>query len=108
MRTHKKSMSPLQETLYRFCRNKVSLIGLVIVIGIFLVVVFGEQISPYAYGIKQDIANRLQGPSSEHWFGTDGYGRDIFTRVIHGTKYTMMIAIPAVFLAQAFGIILGA
>ena len=106
--TQKKSMSPFQETVYRFCRNKVSVIGLIIVIGIILVMIFGESISPYELGIKQNIPARLQGPSSEHWFGTDGYGRDIFTRVIHGTKYTMMIAIPAVFLAQAAGIVLGA
>ena len=106
--TQKKNMSPLRETMYRFCRNKVSLIGLDIVIGLVLVIIFGEQISPYVYGVEQDIPNRLQGPSPQHWFGTDGYGRDIFTRVIHGTKYTMMIAIPAVFLAQALGVILGA
>lgn len=108
MKQKKKGVSPLQETVYRFCRNKVSLIGLAIVIILVLIIIFGEQISPYALGVKQDIPNRLQGPSPEHWFGTDGYGRDIFTRVIHGTKYTMMIAIPAVFLAQVVGVILGA
>lgn len=101
-------MSPFQETVYRFCRNKVSLIGLVIVIGFILIILFGEQISPYQLGVKQDIPNRLQGPSAAHWFGTDGYGRDIFTRVVHGTKYTMMIAVPAVFLAQIIGAVLGA
>lgn len=101
-------MSPFQETIYRFSKNKISLIGLVIVIFIILVMIFGEAISPYAHGVKQDISNRLQGPSTEHWFGTDNYGRDIFTRVIHGTKYTMVIAIPATFLAQALGIVLGA
>lgn len=108
MRENKKRMSPLQETFYRFCRNKVSLIGLAIVIGIVLIIIFGELISPYELGVKQDIKNRLQGPSILHWFGTDGYGRDIFSRVIHGTKYTMVIAVPATFCAQMIGVILGA
>ena len=103
-----KSMSPFQETVYRFCRNKVSLIGLVIIVAIVLIMIFGERISPYSAGVKQNIRMRLQGPSREHLFGTDGYGRDIFTRVIHGTKSTMSVAIPAALLAQMIGTILGA
>ena len=108
MKKQKKNMSPFRETIYRFCRNRISLIGLVIVFIIIFVIIFGEQISPYEVGVQQNIANRLQGPSVDHWFGTDGYGRDIFTRVIHGTKYTMLIAVPAVVLAQALGVLLGA
>ena len=103
-----RTMSPFQEKVYRFCRNKISLLGLMIVIGIIIVIFFGEAITPYEYGVKQDIKNRLQGPSALHWFGTDGYGRDIFSRVIHGTKYTMVIAIPATLCAQIIGAILGA
>ncbi|MBQ6012948.1 MAG: ABC transporter permease [Firmicutes bacterium] len=103
-----KKMTPLRETVYRFAKNKISLIGLAIVILIIFVIIFGEQISPYAKGVDQDIMNRLQGASREHLMGTDGYGRDIFTRVIHGTKYTMLIAFPSVFGAQIIGSILGA
>ncbi len=103
-----RKMTPLRETVYRFCKNKISLIGLAIVVLIVIVIIFGEQISPYAKGVDQDILNRLQTPSAEHLMGTDGYGRDIFTRVIHGTKYTMLIAFPSVFGAQIIGSILGA
>ena len=103
-----KSMSPLRETVYRFCQNKVSLIGLAVVILLVFVIIFGEFISPYELGVKQNIRMRLQGPSAAHWFGTDAYGRDIFTRVLHGTKYTMMIAFPATLFAELAGIILGA
>lgn len=111
MGTEKKvsrSMSPLQETIYRFCQNKISLIGLAIVILLIVIIIFGEYIAPYENGVKQNIRMRLQGPSATHWFGTDAYGRDIFTRVIHGTKYTMLIAFPSVFFAELIGIILGA
>ncbi len=103
-----RKMTPLRETVYRFCKNKISLIGLAIVVLIVIVIIFGEQISPYAKGVDQDILNRLKTPSAEHLMGTDGYGRDIFTRVIHGTKYTMLIAFPSVFGAQIIGSILGA
>ena len=108
MKKTSRRMSPLQETIYRFCRNKVSLIGLAIVICLLLIMIFGEWISPYGVGIKQNYKIRLQPPSREHLFGTDGYGRDIFTRVIHGAKYTMSVAIPAAVFAQAIGVILGA
>jgi peptide/nickel transport system permease protein len=103
-----RNMSPLHETFYRFCQNKVSMIGLVVVVMIILIMLFGEYISPYELGVKQNIRMRLQGPSAAHWFGTDAYGRDIFTRVLHGTKYTMMIAFPATFTAELVGIVLGA
>lgn len=103
-----RSMSPLQETIYRFCQNRVSLVGLVVVILIIFIIVFGEFISPFENGVKQNIRMRLQGPSAAHWFGTDAYGRDIFTRVLHGTKYTMMIAFPATLIAEMIGIVLGA
>lgn len=103
-----KRLTPFQDTLYRFCKNRVSLLGLLIVVLLILTIVFAEQISPYEQGIRQNIRNRLQGPSREHIFGTDNYGRDIFTRVIHGAKYTMIIAVPATLFAQIIGAVLGA
>ena len=108
MKKEKKRMSNFQDVLYRFSKNKVSLIGVAILVVLLLVIIFAEQISPYQYGIKNNVSERLQGPSAKHWFGTDGYGRDIFTRVIHGAKFTMIIALPATLFAQAFGAILGA
>ena len=108
MEKKKKRISPLRETAYRFCRNKVSLIGLFLVILLAIIIVFGEQIVPYEFGIKQNYSALLQKPSAEHWFGTDGYGRDIFSRIIHGAKYTIILSVPAAFLAQLIGVILGA
>lgn len=101
-------MTHTQETMYRYCKNKVALIGLVIAVALIFVIIFAEVLSPYDVGVKNDYLNRLQGPSFEHLFGTDGYGRDIFTRVIHGAKYTMLIAISSCLFAQVIGAILGA
>lgn len=101
-------MNRFQETLYRFCKNKVSLIGVFIIIVLIFVIIFAEQISPYDRGIKNNYKERLQGPSLNHPFGTDGYGRDIMTRVIHGAKYTMLIAFSSSILAQVIGSLIGA
>ena len=100
--------SPLQETVYRFCQNRVSLIGLVILIALILMMVLAPVIADPALATKQNIPNRLKGPSAEHIFGTDGFGRDIFARVVHGAKYTMFISISSVLLADIVGVILGA
>ena len=108
MRKEKKKLSNTGEILYRFSKNKVSLIGVAILAVLLLTIIFAEQISPYQYGIKNNVAERLQGPSAKHLFGTDGYGRDIFTRVIHGAKYTMIIALTATITAQVIGAVLGA
>ena len=101
-------MNRTQETIYRFCKNKVALIGVVIILVLIVCMVFAEQISPYTNGVDNNYKIRLQGPSAEHLFGTDGYGRDIFTRVIHGAKYTMLIAVASSILAQVMGSVIGA
>ena len=101
-------MTRFQEIVYRFCKNKVTLIGVVIIVLLVIVIIFAEQISPYDRGIKNNFRERLQGPSWSHPFGTDGYGRDIMTRVIHGAKYTMMIAFLSSINAQIIGALIGA
>ena len=101
-------MTRSQEIVYRFRKNKVTLIGVFIIVLLIIVIVFAETISPYNRGIKNNYKERLQGPSLNHPFGTDGYGRDIMTRVIHGAKYTMLIAFLSSILAQVVGSLIGA
>jgi peptide/nickel transport system permease protein len=64
-------------------------------------------IAPYDPVIL-DIANRLKPPSLAHLFGTDEGGRDIFSRVVHGTRYSLGVAVAIVFAAGLFGVIYGA
>ena len=108
MNKQNKHMSRSQETVYRFCKNKIALLGVLIAVLLVVVIVFAEQISPYEAGVINNVKIRLQGPTAGHPFGTDAYGRDIFTRVIHGAKYTMLISLASCLAAQIVGSILGA
>lgn len=92
----------------RMKRNKIAMVG----VGIFLVIVFltifADFIVSYEAALEQKIENRLQPPSAQNWFGTDAYGRDIFARIIHGTRTSFMMGIGAVVVGIVIGGIIGA
>lgn len=68
--------------------------------------VFGPAIAPYG-AAEQDISRRLEGPSADHWLGTDHLGRDILSRLIVGTRVALGVAIPSVLAALMAGLIFG-
>lgn len=92
----------------RFLKNKTAVLGLVIFTVIMLTAIFADLIVPYDKGITQNILERLQGPSAAHWFGTDNFGRDIFARVIHGSRNSLLVGIGAVAIGITVGGLLGA
>lgn len=92
----------------RYKKNKAAMIGLVILIAIVLIAVCADWIVPYEKVISQSGAERLQPPSAAHWFGTDEYGRDLFARVIHGSRYSLFIGVATSLMALAAGAVLGA
>lgn len=92
----------------RYKKNKAAMIGLVIMIAIVLIAVCADWIVPYEKVISQSGAERLQPPSAVHWFGTDEYGRDLFARVIHGSRYSLFIGVATSLMALAAGAVLGA
>jgi len=96
------------ETWRRLKKNKTAILRLVILIVFVLVAIFADVIAPYDKGIKMDSKNRFANPSFQNLFGTDAYGRDVFTRVIHGTRYSLSIGFFATILSMIFGIPLGA
>ena len=65
-------------------------------------------IVPYEEAVTQNTSIRLQGPSAEHWFGTDEAGRDVFARVVHGSRYSLWIGISTSILSLIIGGFLGA
>lgn len=78
-----------------------ALVGLLLVL-----IIFAPLIAPYDPA-QQDIKHRLEGPSAEHWLGTDHLGRDLFSRLVYGTRVALGTAFPSVLAAMIMGIILG-
>lgn len=105
----RKKRSQLTEIWRRMKRNRLAMLGLVIVILLVLVAVFADQIADYnTEVIKQNVVIRYQAPSAEHWCGTDELGRDIFARLVHGARISLLVGVVAVFIALATGGVLGA
>ncbi|MCG7346467.1 ABC transporter permease subunit [Sporosarcina sp. ACRSL] len=90
----------------RLRKNKAAVVGGVLIL-LFVLTGF---IGPYLTSIDPNatqISNKLKPPSAEHWFGTDNYGRDIFTRIIHGMSITMKVGFFSVALGGVVGVFLG-
>lgn len=98
-----KKANQYAEIWKRFKRNKMAVVGLVIFAVIIFSAIFADLIVPYDKAITQNITDRLQGISAQHWFGTDAYGRDIFARVIHGGRNSLSVG----FVGVAAGVIVG-
>ncbi|MDD7261083.1 MAG: ABC transporter permease [Fusobacterium mortiferum] len=107
--TSNKKRSQWVEVWRRLKRNKMAVLGLIILIILVLLAVFADVIANYDnVVIKQNLAHRLQGPSAAHWLGTDEFGRDIFVRLVHGTRVSLQVGIVAVGISIVIGGILGA
>ncbi len=97
--------------LYRgwlqFKRNRLAVLGLLIVVALVLVAAFAPWIAthdPYA----QNLAQRLLPPGTAgHWLGTDEFGRDIFSRIVHGARVTLYIVVLVALIAAPIGLIVG-
>ncbi|HSR34855.1 MAG TPA: ABC transporter permease [Anaerolineae bacterium] len=87
-------------------RRPLGALGFVIVLGFMLMVVFAPLLAPYDYA-EQDIPSMLQGPSRQHWLGTDHLGRDLWSRIVYGARIALAVAVPAVAIALVGGIALG-
>jgi len=104
-----KKKSQTREIWKRLKKNKVALAGLIILSILTLLAVFADVISDYELlAVGQNLTERLQPPSSSHWFGTDEYGRDVFARIIHGSRVSLSIGLGAVSIALLVGGIFGA
>lgn len=86
--------------------NLFFLLGVVLLAGFVILAVLGERIAPYD-PTAQDLFAMLEGPSAAHPLGTDNVGRDILSRIIAGTRFTLSIAIVSVLLAGIGGVALG-
>lgn len=102
-----KPESQLLEMWRTLLENKAAVLGLVIIVFLIFIAVFGRFLMPYEPNAA-DMTNTFAKPSAEHWFGTDQQGRDIFSRVIDGTKISLRVGLSAVAIALSVGTVLGA
>ena len=89
-----------------FRRNPLAIAGLGIVLALVLVAALAPLLATHS-PIAQDLALRLQPPSAEHWFGTDEFGRDIYSRIVYGARITLYIVGLVVILVGPVGLLIG-
>lgn len=92
--------------LLQFFGNRLAVVGLLIIVTLILTAIFAQQIAPYS-PVATDLANRLQPLSAEHWFGTDEMGRDIFSRIVWGSRLTLYVILLVAIIAAPVGILVG-
>jgi len=95
-------LGPLRE----MARRPEGLFSLILVGGLLLIIIFAPWIAPYDPA-HQDIQRRLEGPSKDYWLGTDHLGRDLFSRLVYGTRVALGTAFPSVLSALILGLMLG-
>ena len=98
----------LKEFWRRFRKNRVAMLGLAILTVIVAIALLADVIVPYSRCIEQIGADRLQTPNPAHWFGTDELGRDLFARVVHGSRYSLFVGVVTSLIALCIGAVLGA
>jgi len=103
---NKKNMTFFEIMFRRLLKNKAAVFGLSILFIICLLAIFSKIILPYD-PLDFNIRDRLQPPNSKHLFGTDNYGRDVFTRVIFGARISLTVSICVVIFATFFGTMIG-
>ena len=90
----------------QFRRNRLAVAGLVVIAIMVLAAVFAPLVTSYS---PTDLGSASRAkPSTDHWFGTDVLGRDIFTRIVYGARVSLRIGILAVLIATSIGLVIGA
>ncbi|WP_371836182.1 ABC transporter permease [Ochrobactrum sp. Q0168] len=97
---------PFASSFRRLFGNRAILFGALILLAVVLAAILAPWVAPYAPN-KLSIINKLQGPSWTHIFGTDEFGRDIFSRAIYAGRISLLVSLGVVVLSTVLGVILG-
>jgi peptide/nickel transport system permease protein len=110
IKEHEEVVSPWKEAWKTFKKNKGALVGTAIVLFFIVIAILAPLLAPYGIS-EQQLSNRNAAPSSAHWFGTDDFGRDIFSRVLYGARISLWVGFVSVLgsivVGCFFGIIAG-
>lgn len=103
------SGKPFADAWRNFRRHPVSLIALCVLIALIATAI----ISGFVFDYNKDIvainpSERMQAPNANHWFGTDDFGRDLFARILYGSRYSLFIGITVSVIAMVLGMLIGA
>ena len=103
------SGKPFADAWRNFTRHPVSMIAMCVLIVLILTAI----VSSFAFDYDKDIvainpAERMQAPNANHWFGTDDFGRDLFARILYGSRYSLFIGITVSAIAMVLGMLIGA
>ena len=100
------SRSPTAILIGKLFRRKLVLAGAAILMAVTLLALFAPWITPYG-PMAMKISDRMQSPGLAHWFGTDELGRDVFSRVVFGARYSLLIGASVVLISVTGGVLLG-
>lgn len=101
--------SLMADTWRRLKRSKTAILGIILIIMFLCMAIFAPLIGDYEEGaLKMNFTETLEGPSSSHWFGTDEFGRDIFIRIVYGTRISLFVGVISVGIALSIGGFFGA
>ena len=98
--------SPIREFFYNCRRNVNFVVGFLMILSLILVAIFAQQIAPYDYDEPHKQA-KLQAPNSTYLFGTGDFGRDMFSKVIYGTRITLWVALLGTSIQLFLGVVIG-
>lgn len=104
---HRSNETPTRLAIRRFSKSTSGKIGLTLAILLILVALLAPVFRPYNPATDRSLTSRLKPPSTEYVFGTDNLGRDVFTRVIHGSRISLQVGLLAVAISLLVGTTLG-
>ena len=103
---YEKGRSLWQDAMARLYKNKLAMFGMVVLIVLAILALLTPWIAPYSYE-AQDLYLGATPPSLTHWMGTDVFGRDQLTRVLYGSRVSLMVGLVATSVALCIGVLWG-
>ncbi len=107
MKPKTKKNSQWRDVWRRLRKNRMAMFGLCVLILLVFLAIFADVVAPYGYD-DQNYSQMLELPSWQHIMGTDNYGRDIFSRIVYGTRISLLIGFISLAISTVVGSILGA